>query len=208
MGAVGIGIYLTQTDPSYIGIFITRSHFLNNKDLRGQPVVVDVSNAWAIEICDSEFLHNRGTAVRATTLLVGNNINRLKLNGDVVFRNNSGLQGGAIALVSFQIIFESGANIIFENNAAEDVGGAIYVENTVLTLYDVNNPSTNNTCFYSLDEVLGSQYNISFVNNSAKNGGDHIYGTSMMSYCIASFNITLAKRSVDPDIQQFFSFSN
>ena len=134
MGAVGIGIYLTQTDPSYIGIFITRSHFLNNKDLRGQPVVVDVSNAWAIEICDSEFLHNRGTAVRATTLLVGNNINKLKLNGDVVFRNNSGLQGGAIALVSFQIIFESGANIIFENNAAEDVGGAIYVENTVLTL--------------------------------------------------------------------------
>ena len=124
------------------------------------------------------------------------------MNGNVVLINNTGLQGGVLMLISTQVKFKPGVNITFENNHAEDVGEAIFVESD-LALYDANNPSTTRDCFYqfpSLSVNLSAGYSISFVNNSARNGGDHIYGASMMSYCIVSDNYVCSN-----EVQQFFS---
>ena len=196
--AVGLGIYFP---PNESQVSISNTHFVHNEDLRGQPVVVDVSNVQVFEVLDSEFRHNRGTAIRATNVGPAG----LILYGNIAFLDNTSLQGGALTLISTKVNFVPDVNITFENNHAEDVGGAIFVgTQSDSTLYDATNPHTRSDCFYwfaSLTLGLLTNCSISFANNSAMNGGDHIYGAAMMSYCIASHNKV---RSNDPGIQQVF----
>ena len=214
--AVGLGVYPNHQNG--VWIMISGSHFVYNEDLRGQPVVVDLNNVLEFNISDSEFRHNRGIAIQATNRIINVNYERgfngLTLYGKVVFINNTGLQGGALALISShaKVRFLPGVNIEFESNHAEDVGGAIFVEDDS-SLYDVNNPNTENNCFYSFESLSSdSHYSISFVNNSAINGGDHMYGASVMSYCIAAVIISNYKehliRSNNPSIQHFFHFDD
>ena len=204
--AVGFGIYTTRHDTT---VTIRNTHFVRNEDLRGQPIVVYVSGAKAIDVLDSEFRDNRGAAIRAVD--IGD---RLRLYGNVVFHNNTGQQGGALSLAMLHtpVYFMPGLHVTFENNYAEDVGGAIFVESAP-SFYDVNNPNTDSSCFYWFPLLTvnpSADYSISFVNNLARNGGDHVYGTSMMNFCIAAYNTSNGRpiRSKDPHIQQFFHFDD
>ena len=203
-GAVGLGIYTIQSNTTVI---ICNTHFIHNQDLRGQPVVVYISRAKVIDVFDSEFRDNRGTAIQAA-----NTEDNLRLHGNMVFHNNTGQQGGALSLASqTQVYFMPGLNVTFVNNHAEDVGGAIFVESTS-TLYDANDPTTLDQCFYQFPALrnLPVNYSISFMNNSAKNGGNHVFGASLMSYCIVYTILGEGDmvRSNDTEIQRFFHFDD
>ena len=205
--AVGFGIYTTPPDTT---VTIRNTHFVHNQDFRGQPMVVFVSGAKGIDVFDSEFRDNRGAAIR-----VFNIKDSLRLHGNVVFYNNTGQQGGALSLAALQtklqtqINFMPGLHVTFENNHAEDVGGAIYVE-IKWTPYDTNSPGTTAPCFYQFPALRTPpvDYSISFTNNSAKNGGNHIYGASLMSYCLVYNSGSDQVCSSDPDVRRYFHFDD
>ena len=65
------------------------------------------------------------------------------------------------------------------------------------------------TSFQNAWNELYLGYNIKSINNTAENGGDHIYGASLKSYCVVYVNATsntLYVRSNDPRIQDLFQF--
>ena len=138
-------------------------------------MVVWVSRAVVVEIEDSEFQDNRGTAVR-----VANIKDSLRLRGNVTFRNNQAQNGGALALVSTVVDFMPSSYIVFEDNHANDVGGAIFVESSS-TMYEENNPNTYVSCFYRFPEMNSDDNvrNLTFGNNSANRGGHGIFGGSL-----------------------------
>ena len=204
VSAAGLSVYSTQFHSAEITI--QNSHFFNNQDLRGDPAIVYVSVAIVIYITNCEFRDNRGTAIKAENIE-----QNLRFYGNVTFKRNMAQEGGALKLVSTQLDLFPGAQITFEDNHAEDVGGAIYVESTS-TLYEANDPNTNVECFYqfpSFTEERQVRYSVMFINNTATNGGEHIYGASVMSYCIVYANLPVSpdiKRSNDDDIQRYFHF--
>ena len=69
----------------------------------------------------------------------------------------------------------SGANVLFINNSAQETGGAIHVEPDLTRM-----PALK--CFYQIDLYCNNTVTLYFMNNSAKIGGDNVYGASL-AYC-------------------------
>ena len=92
-------------------------------------------------------------------------------HGSVSFLNNNAISGGALSLIESVIYVKGICSVDFTNNSAEEVGGAVFIDN-------------NDECFYVAESGHSrSSCKLHFHNNKAKNGGDHIYGTSFMSDC-------------------------
>ena len=206
VAAAGLAVYSTQSNSATVSI--QHSHFINNNDLRGSPVVVYVFGLVFMDIADSEFGDNRGTAVRAVSIGGG-----VYLHGNITFYHNIGRQGGALALTSSPIFLMMQSSVSFVSNSADDVGGAIFVESSSI-MYEVNAPHTDAKCFYQFPEWQPSNddyTSVTFKNNSAKNGGYHIYGSSLKSYCVvypvAGFFDNII-RSNDTEVQRLFHFDD
>ena len=128
-----------------------------------------VFKAVLLYITDSRFTDNsQTTALRLYS-------SYLTFYGNVSFWNNNAVSGGALSLIKSVIYVKGNCSVDFINNSAEETGGAVFVEN-------------NNECFYAITEMgypghNGSNCKLHFRNNKARNGGDHIYGTSFMSNC-------------------------
>ena len=100
--------------------------------------------------------------------------------GEVSFINNTGVNGGALAMLSSHMVINSGARIAFVDNSATGTGGAIFIDNSAL----VYEAYKKYDCFYTLvDYDARADYYIIFTSNKAQLGGDHIYGASMQSHC-------------------------
>ena len=121
------------------------------------------SATYTVNVSSSiQFTHNNGTALSATA----GSINILH-DTNVTFRENNGIQGGALALLEFATlhIFQ-GSRLVFDSNYASEVGGAIYaaVHDTIDFYYSRN-------CFIRYHDltVNTKQWNatITFLNNSA-----------------------------------------
>ena len=121
------------------------------------------------------FLNNAGSLLlySSTITLVGN----------ISFVNNTGTNGGAMALYSSTLNIANNTNVQFYNNKAIGAGGAIYVDNGISDIIISSQITPLFTpCFYQLlDYSENNWYRIKFENNSAGNGGDHIYGEYMHS---------------------------
>lgn len=182
--AAGLGIYSNRPDGAKVTIRGTR--FTNNRDFRGMPMVMWVSRAHRVEVENSDFLDNLGTAIRAANIK-----DTFRFRGNVTFRNNMARNGGALSLLATTIDIMPESNVTFEGNHANNVGGAIFVE-TTSTMYEENNPNTLVPCFYQFPEMnrdhesdmYGTLRNLTFGNNSAYGGGHGIYGASLRSYCL------------------------
>ena len=121
------------------------------------------SSTYTLNISSSvQFIANNGTALSATA----GSINILK-DTVVTFRDNTGIQGGALALLEFATlqIFPR-TQLDFNHNFASDVGGAIYaaVHDTIDFYYSRN-------CFIRYHDLTVNTKNwnvtITFQNNSA-----------------------------------------
>ena len=132
----------------------------------------------------SEFTGARQTAISSY-------FSNITLSGVVVFANNSGIRGGAMALYSSTLNVAPGANVSFFNNSAEETGGAIFINpslipDQLLFVFDQTDflvmapEGLLPQCFYHLLNCSeGASYVFSFANNSAMHGGDDIYGASL-----------------------------
>ena len=104
--------------------------------------------------------------------------------GYVRFVRNRGYLGGALMLVGTTMKLTNNSKLYFKDNHATETGGAIHVVNPA-TITEAHKYISS--CFYQfLDYGDNSSYALQFINNTAKKGGDHIFGASLKSYCIAS----------------------
>ena len=116
--------------------------------------------------------HNHGTGVLASAVNV-------YLWGNVVFANNKGSRGGAVALLdSSRMIIQRGLNLTFKRNHAELFGGAVYHMYPVMGVM-----SESWFCVFSYyqDEVTDpSQWevNILFINNTCTVSGSSVFLSS------------------------------
>ena len=107
-------------------------------------------------------------------------INSLMMfDGHNTFINNSGINGGGMALYGFsQLLLKQNTNISFVNNHASESGGGIFVSQVI---------DDNNLIICSFKNFL--YYNtiaktmLYFVNNTADVSGDVLYG-SRISFCL------------------------
>ena len=122
------------------------------------------------------FQNNWGTALYAV-----NGVMDFQ-NSSVDFINNTGLQGGAVALIGVaKIMVGSNNNYGFFNNHAQFLGGALYVSLTDITEF------ASKSCFIQYADKdtanisILRDTNITFVGNKAKDGtsGHAIYATSL-----------------------------
>ena len=122
-------------------------------------------------------LDNRGTAIYAYE-------SRIAMSGTVSFVNNTGSFGGALHLTSSFISLTENTTVNFIDNRATSTGGAIFINDPLFFLANVH--STSKRCFYELPwNGTGIPASLVFANNTAQEGGYHIYGTSAKSYCVA-----------------------
>ena len=91
---------------------------------------------------------------------------------NVLFKNNTGGNGGAIGLLkNAHLYFYPNCNAVFKNNAASTFGGEIYIQG------DPNIPKS--ALISCVIHFVGPQdnYSISFISNIANLSGQSIYAT-------------------------------
>ena len=119
------------------------------------------------------FTNNNGSA-----LVLISSVAIFELDTNVVFHNNSGSNGGAIALVGFSVlILSDNMSLILSNNQAIRCGGAIYSYSI-----DKHDYVSSRTCFFHNEKVFKNKKwinsSVIFVNNTAGK-----IGTNTSMYC-------------------------
>ncbi len=137
--------------------FANNTIFSSNYYEKGTVVLRGASNA---VVSDCSFLNNRGTG-----LLIENS--DVRFNGTNVFRGNRAYNGGGMALHwHSQMIVMRNATLVFEENSADNYGGGLYVK-------EYARVDRADTCFIPIYEATAL---LQFYNNSARTGGNDMYG--------------------------------
>ena len=209
--ASALSVYTVKIDNAEPHVIpklnIYHTNFKGNRHLVSRPIsTVSITSHVKATIHSSNFTDNYGSAITAYTTSVDHVM--IIFSGRSLFRNNTGHRGGAIHLFKSRIGLYNGAKLFFSDNFAKDVGGAIYVHSTqwLSSYYDIE-AGNYGDCFYVIIDCHYERYNfaLNFVNNSAKNGGEHIFGASVISGC----NVCPLLKTPLPaiDLSNLFTFS-
>ena len=100
----------------------------------------------------------------------------VRFQGNIVFKNNTGYNGGALALVGgSKMILMPQTVVLFVGNHATHAGGALMVYDESLLFIEY--------CFYHIESDLQiKDTRLIFENNTAEYAGDAIFGGSIQ-YC-------------------------
>ena len=170
-GGPDTSIQATDANVDCVSYPLNNSIALSGEDC---PVLIAAYNNITVT-GNTTFTNKHETPVTAYASLV------TLSSGHVSFINNTGTKGGAMALYSSTLNIARNTSIYFYSNRAREVGGAIYVS----TIY---NPYEEN-CFYQLLNYTNSSgtYSLVFETNTAKRGGDDIYGANMKADCAVAY---------------------
>ena len=118
------------------------------------------------------FADNVGTALHVVATRV-----TFDWRSNVIFENNSGSEGGALALVGMAtLLFNSNSTFLFVNNRADFVGGAIYWYSV-----DQHDYFSSRTCFLKKERHETRNVSFSFIGNTAHSGiGNSIFATTLL----------------------------
>ena len=131
---------------------------------------------------DNFFTDNSGSALYAISSKI-----EFQSNSNIMFLNNSGFQGGALAIIGFStVLFSDNSTFQFINNVAQDGGGAIFH-----LIYSKSDIYTSQACFLQNNGDNYQSTQFVFENNSGtlrgRNNSDlshfghSIYSTSLKS---------------------------
>ena len=147
-----------------------QNDFNSNKSITLQPSAVHVEFVSSLVLNNVSIANNN-----ATGLLAYRTVIILNSNSTSVFHNNTGIDGGGLAMYGESyLMFEENSLLNFTNNSAKQKGGAIFV-NTQLINYS--------PCFYQYFEgTLPQSTKATFFDNNAKIAGTVLYGGG--EYCL------------------------
>ena len=144
-----------------------KNHVISNSD---RFAVVKIESYVNVSFTNCTFIDNQATAIRAfqtNVIFEGNNI----------FRNNSGSSGAGLALfMNSYMYLKPHTNLLFVNNHAQSVGGAIYTDLTLEL------PGLTLPCFFQVltegqeGAFVMSTIRVEFINNTAGVAGNSLYG--------------------------------
>ena len=156
-------------------------------DLTIQTAVITLLSTQSVTFVNCTFSNNIGTPILAYN-------SNFTMAGTNVFANNTGFQGGAMAFYeNSQMYLQNHTHLIFKNNHAQRVGGAVYVYTNPIDPYTIsttndyvecdNSVDPNPKCFLylnmyvNLNVVKYLDVKLNFIDNTAENGGGSaIYG--------------------------------
>jgi predicted outer membrane repeat protein len=143
----------------------------NHMILGEQQTTVFLSGVTNIAFENCRFINNYGSAIRAISM------NELRFVGQNILRNNTGYRGGALYLRGSVIGLEENSSMIFEENRAKDIGGAIYIDDStsVPCFLQLLNHHESSRCWSSCPENE-TCFGLKFIANLAANGGESIFG--------------------------------
>ena len=148
----------------------SNSAITNKKSLSEteNAVVVLLSAAKNVVFTDCTFVDNIGTAISAVQ-------SNVIFEGNITFRNNTGINGGALFFCEDSAMFlRNDTSIHFIDNHALHSGGAIYAQDQCLT-----DPYK---CFFLYESL--QTIHLQFENNTANYAGNVLYGGIMdEKYC-------------------------
>ena len=170
--------------------FIRNQHY-GEKRLSSAISLSKISN---IAFIDCTFRANEGSAIRTFQ-------SDLYITGHNSFIDNSATEGGAMVfLQNSHLIVMNNTKILFLNNYAYDVGGAIFVQNTdqdetvhqALILTDIAIQGCSLLLLVSYLDYFGSLLNVTlnFTNNTGWNGGDVVYGEAISTCTFHQLSLT------------------
>ena len=196
-------LLVNQEDDLDVTLVLKNVSFINNiHDISMSMFLLGLTNT-TIDSC--YFEGNMGYP----SFFVAYSANIL-FKGNTTFVDNVGGRGGAMSVFGSLIYFELNTNVTFINNRATDVGGAIYYEGlSSLEYYGLPigiELGSADKCFYQVtfenNDIIISNHLVYFIKNSAQNGGDNIYGTSLVEECFYSSDYNWLVRS------KIFHFDN
>ena len=133
--------------------------------------MIEFGNIEKAAIEDCQFKSNMGTAIAMTA-------SEVIFTGDIIFDNNTATNGGALRFCDSSTMFlNPNTTVIFKNNSATQVGGAIFAQEACL--------AEPKACFFQpavkdntlvTDLSTAFQIILYFINNTAGLAGDAIYG--------------------------------
>ena len=206
--AAGLSVH-SETFNTTI-VTIKHTEFKGNTDSRNRPVVVYIARAFRVLVESCNFTDNNGTAIQLNNVNDNCASESFNFKGIVNFTGNSGYRGGALSLISSVISIQPNTTLIFENNEATDVGGAIFVDSNI-PYSDTTDPDTLVSCFYRFPmwNKDSESCSLTFSNNMATNGGNDIYGASLNCCCtvFTGYRVNETVRSADPSVIKLFNIS-
>ena len=206
--AAGLSVHSETFNTTVVTI--KHTEFKGNTDSRSRPVVVYIARAFRVLVESCNFTDNNGTAIQLNNVNDNCASESFNFKGIVNFIRNSGYRGGALSLISSVISIQPNTTLIFENNEATDVGGAIFVDSNI-PYDDATDPDTLVSCFYRFPmwNKDSENYSLTFSNNIAINGGNDIHGASLNCYCtvFTDHGTNETVRSADPSVIKLFNVS-
>ena len=183
-----------------------QSHFTLSKSIvQMNTGISDIeSSVWInkveiFTIHNSHFFDNIGRAISAFD-------SKLFISGDISFVGNSAHYGpgGALYLDSSKIELSNYSTLSFIDNFARR-GGAIFINNPLGHFYSTNNLQSTIDCFYQYQSTTVTMI---FFNNTARFGGNQIYGTALKSYCYVNhLSIGTSKSQSIDTYEKVFTFN-
>ena len=178
--ALLVSTYLLANSQSSFDLLINNTVFDSNTinltyaDAFAETVAI--TNCRNMVISNCNFTNNEGSSL----VLIDTYVTFYGVNN---FTNNSALvDGGGIYMISTSILFLTPGSLLwFANNHANDTGGAIRVEQIVLTLLS-DRERASSFCFYQLQGTgVVSEKHFHFESNTARVAGTVLYGGETMS---------------------------
>ena len=168
--------------------------FDSNIIVSDNPAIVEVKRINNVTLNSCKFLFNLGTPIRLY-------LSTITVSGHSEVSNNLAYQGAGFSLIYSDLRLSNHMSLLIANNAATDVGGAIYIEPIPFEQPGIP------PCFYRVEDssFLDLDINITLVGNSATNGGNDIYGSALKSNCTVAQNASATSKLVFPDIFHFQS---
>ena len=177
MAAISV-TYLEEYEPNNNIVIISNSIFTKQHGNNGNCSALYISHINDVTFDNLTFINNHCTGITlvASQVTISNVVNLI---------NNTGIQGGALQLLSdnvpfvddSELIMTSQAQLHMKNNHAKHRGGAIFTDQTCEKF---------DWCFF---EVTSPQPSFFFSGNVADMGGDAVFG-GCLSSCQTYINHT------------------
>ena len=155
------------------------NNFSNNSAIETTGSVIYALESTIVASVSLLFINNTGKRAGCITLTLRSTL-QLEEGVNISFIANKGHNGGAIAFYDHSVMKFSSihlwelipSTVIFERNAAQAYGGAIYVDDSTFQIEFINQNLLQ--CF-----LKGSRFKknvVIFDNNTAQYGGDNLFG--------------------------------
>ena len=140
---------------------------ISNSVFSGKAVHI-VASSTTLNASGTTLFKNGNNAILAVSSTVS-------LAGNISFINNTGIQGGAVCLRNSRVTIADNARVVFQDNHADFVGGAIFDSGNDISDYvSIGQPVVD-----SCQVAFSPNSTVEFINNTAEGGGSAMYGITV-----------------------------